>query len=370
MTSSIIKANIPNFNNFYTSNKSYLMTIICKTIENITQLTELKKQWGELNYRTNNGCIFTSPEWLLNWYHTFWQKNYQLVSVAIFREEHLIAFLPFYYQEKTVLLKEKKLYLLGQGEQESSEVASEYLDILVEPTEKNNIKALVNQHYINNTYDSIHIRAIKKDANVLQLFPIHYQLSGYQYLIEKKHWSRQLLSKNNRKRHSRCQNQLAHLNSKFIWIKPCDFEVYWQKMADFHQKRWQAKQEVGAFSHQQFHQFHQTLYAKRHYVYMSALQIEEEIIAVNYYLADDTTLYFYQSGWNETQHKKLSPGFALHIWSIENSDKNNYDFMMGQVDDSYKSKFNCEKYPLYDVNFQFKPIKQVLLKILKKIIST
>lgn len=60
----------------------------------------------------------------------------------------------------------------------------------------------------------------------------------------------------------------------------------------------------------------------------------------------------------------------MHIWSIENSDKNNYDFMMGQVDDSYKSKFNCEKYPLYDVNFQFKPIKQVLLKILKKIIST
>jgi len=81
------------------------------------------------------------------------------------------------------------------------------------------------------------------------------------------------------------------------------------------------------------------------------------------------TLHFYQSGWDETKYSKLSPGFALHLWSIENSSEDKYDFMLGGINDSYKTKFRTSKDPLYSIEINSKPIKSLFLKVLQKLTS-
>ena len=63
--------------------------------------------------------------------------------------------------------------------------------------------------------------------------------------------------------------------------------------------------------------------------------------AINYYYKANNTLYFYQCGWNIDEYANFSPGFALHVWSIQNSPCMQYDFMMGKKNNSYKNKFGC-----------------------------
>ncbi|WP_206483086.1 GNAT family N-acetyltransferase [Thalassotalea sp. G2M2-11] len=345
------------------------MTIICKKIENIKQLMALEPQWVDLNHRVNDGCIFTSPKWITTWYDTFWQMDWHLNCLAIFRNKKLIALFPLYYQFISSGLTEKKLFLLGQGEPDQSEVATEYPDILIEPKEKEVVYPYFLKSYCQRKFDSIHIRAVKPNANILEFLKVEHKLSGYQYTINNQQWDKSLLSKNNRNRYARCKNQLAKLNSKFVWIEPQDYPIYWHQMSKYHQARWQKKHLHGAFFHQDFHQFHHYFIEDKNNIRISALLVNEVIIAVNYYLVDKNTLYFYQSGWNESSYDKLSPGFALHVWSIENNNKLFYDLMMGPISNTYKNKFKPFKRPLYDVHHQFKPIKHLILKVLRKIIS-
>lgn len=349
------------------------MSITWQKITTLEQLSALREQWSVLNQRSNNNCIFTSPTWLLNWYGIYWQKNWQLHSFAVFKENKLIAFFPFYFQTTSTFLLQQRLFFLGQGESEKAEIASEYLDILIKTSEQDSILNMCNDYIQLNKFDLFTIRAIKQDSNIANLLSDHKQLIGYQYCINKNDWCISNLSKNNKSRYKRSKNQLTKLDAKFVWAKQEDYSYFWQKMKQFHQQRWQNKQQAGAFSESEFNKFHQQLFEQHDHdsisVKMSLIKIGDCIIAINYYLLSNDTLHFYQSGWDEIEYSQLSPGFALHLWSIENSSEDKYDFMLGGINDSYKAKFRTSKEPLYSIEINSKPIKSLFLKVLQKLTS-
>jgi len=239
------------------------MKIIWQKITSFQQLSALQKSWTLLNHRTNDNCLFTSPAWLLNWYNIFWQENWKLHCFAAFENDILIALLPFYYQKSKGVLSQKKLFLLGQGEPEKSEVASEYLDILIDDAmpaseiKKGLLKLQIKK------FDLLTVRAVKHDAKILQLFGEHKTLAGYQYYLNKNQWCASNLSKNNRSRYKRSNNQLEKMNAKFSWVPAKKFSAYWQVMKKFHQQRWQNKAHQGAFCELNFNLFHQNLLNKK-----------------------------------------------------------------------------------------------------------
>lgn len=346
------------------------MTISWKKIDNIEQLLGLEKQWHDLNIKANNGCLFTSPTWLLNWYNTFWQEEWKLNCYATFNQDELIALLPFYFQERTSIIKTRHLFLLGQGEQENTEIASEYLDIIIE---NNYVDEIINhcEHYLAlSKFDSFFTRAINHSAHILKIFPNHTQkLCGIKYYVTPYQWQEGSLSKNTRSRLKRSKNQLNKKGGEFFWVKDNDKLIYWQKMSQFHQNRWENKSCEGAFNQKEFNDFHHIMINNNKNTMMCALRINEQVIAINYYLLDANNLYFYQSGWDEDNYKQLSPGFSLHIWAIKNSNFKIYDFMMGNINNSYKSKFNCNQDKLFKVSIKFNPIKHLLVKILRKMFT-
>ena len=100
---------------------------------------------------------------------------------------------------------------------------------------------------------------------------------------------------------------------------------------------------------------------------MSAILINGIPIVINYYLHDHDTLYFYQCGWNENEYANLSPGFSLHIWSIINNPLKCYDFMMGNVNDNYKSSFKCNEIAtMYDITIYKNSFINFIYKKFKK----
>jgi hypothetical protein len=139
-------------------------------------------------------------------------------------------------------------------------------------------------------------------------------------------------------------------------------------MIEYHQARWNKKGKLGAFVQQNFQLFHQKFMKvnARKFVNISALIVNNKPIAINYYLTDKNTLYFYQCGWDEVNYSHFSPGLSLHLWSIENAKQPFYDFMKGELIDSYKGKFGCEQQPMTNIMIAINSKKLFIKKIIIK----
>ena len=158
-----------------------------------------------------------------------------------------------------MLISQRQLFLLGQGEPEKAEVASEYLDILIDKTKEVDILQSYQNFFTLNEFDTFYTRAVREHSNILKIFPKNKKLIGYQYLINKKEWCANDLSNNTKKRHKRSKNQLTKLNAELSWINPEEYSDYWKTMMRFHQQRWEKKNQAGAFSENKFTLFHQLL---------------------------------------------------------------------------------------------------------------
>ncbi|WP_158088321.1 GNAT family N-acetyltransferase [Colwellia chukchiensis] len=243
------------------------------------------------------------------------------------------------------------MYPIGQGEPEASEIASEYNDIYILVGYENEVLQLLSKELKTLKIDQIKWRATLHNSHINRLLKttFNYQpaATSARYIIKRDCWSFERLSKNTRDRYKRSVRQLNKVNATFQWIAAADFEHYAGRLAQFHQARWNKIGHAGAFAESDFNAFHKN-YRTNHpnHINISAIVVDNQPIAINYYLADKTTLYFYQCGWDESNYAKFSPGFALHIWSIEHCKLEYYDFMMGGLNDSYKAKFGCKKIPM------------------------
>jgi len=341
----------------------------------ITSYEQLAKLYIDFeNQNESRTSIFNSFIWLNIWYKTYWKNNWRLRCIAYFDENKLICLAPFYVQKSTSFPFINSLHLIGQGEDEIKEVSAEYLDIQITPDYVKKIYSRLVDDIQEIHFDTLILKAIfdhSHIANIVSLFQGNFsRRKCCQYIINSNIWSIDNTSKNTRSRIKRSHNQLKKLNAKVRWLLEDELESHWLLLKNFHQQRWNNKGLAGAFISPEFNQFHLSLIREnRNSVAMSAIFIDNIPIAVNYYLTDNNNCYFYQSGWDQENYTKLSPGFYLHFWSIEHCPRTYYDFMMGGVNDSYKAKFSGQKTPMqsfvYIKNKQKYFLNRVIIKIKK-----
>jgi hypothetical protein len=338
-------------------------------IEDVNQLRNYIEQWKELAQLTNAN-VFCSPEWIITWVSVYWQPNWQLKTILGFENQKLIVLAPLYIQKSNDFFCISTLMPLGQGEPEESEVLSEFQDVLIHPLKKNLYSQLAIQ-IKKIPWDNCRWNALLHTSHWIRIIQ-YFQHSkckeiGLRYLLSKHENYLSTLSKNKRNKWNRSKNKLSVLNSKFIWVDHADHKQYLQKLTSFHQLRWTKKNESGAFCSSEFINFHHSFQATQK-TKMSALLINDEPVAINYYLQDESTLYFYQCGWDESNYANLSPGFALHVWSILNNPFKFYDFMMAGKNDNYKNSFNCSKIqPMFRATINSSFTKNVINYIINKI---
>tara|TARA_R110001599_G_scaffold265265_1_gene465972 strand:- start:204 stop:1274 length:1071 start_codon:yes stop_codon:yes gene_type:complete len=306
------------------------------------QLVNYKHEWENLCVH-NADSLFSSPDWILNWINIYWQPSWKLHTLIGFRGDLLVALLPFYLQKSPNIFSINCLLPLGQGEPEESEICSEYQDVLFNKNDTELFQSVIGQ-IKNIPYDTIQFRNLLPCSNwsklVKHLPHNTIRATGQRYCISKKSIPPWVLSKNNKKKLNASKNKLASIGATFKWVSGDKFMDYWPILRDFHQHRWENKGKNGAFSSDEFSKFHH-LYSRTNKIKFSIIEIDNLPIAINYYLLSNNYLYFYQSGWDQKNYSKLSPGFALHVWSIQNNFADNYDFMVGGHSDSYKKRYGC-----------------------------
>ena len=342
-----------------------------RELTTIAQLDEIQAQWQELNQAQSSYKIFNSTFWIFSWLKTFWQEQWQLKVLTAWDGTKLIAIVPLYCQQGSSFSL-KTFYPLGQGEEETAEISSEYLDIVIQDEHREEITAEIIQWLKNLQADQLIWRALLAEStakNLLQELGIRNKMStATRYVVEQQSWSSKELSKNMRSRYRRGLNQLRKLDAKIDWVEKEHFDDYWQVMKEFHQQRWHNKNKQGAFYSDEFNHFHDQFRRQLpENIAMSAIWVNGSPIAIHYYFTDCSTLYFYQSGWNEVEYAKLSPGLLLHLWTIEHNKTATYDFMMGKKQDSYKANFNTKQETMYNAKIIFSPLKLLAVRLLTKI---
>jgi len=351
-------------------NKPNVNKIEWLLVEDITSLKEHIAQWQQLIIETESN-LFCSPEWIMTWIQTYWQPNWQLKTIIGFENKKLVAIAPLYIQPSNTLISLAKLLPLGQGEPEESEVLSEFQDIVLRHKTES-IYSEIAKQISSIKWNVICWNSALSKSSLVKVLPyLKHSITktvGQRYLLLESEDYLTTLSKNNRQKWNKCKNKLTSLNARFLWVLKEDFESYWQTMIIFHQKRWEKKDKQGAFFSQNFIDFHNN-YQKDNTTRISVLLINEEPIAINYYLQDFDTLYFYQCGWNDDSYAKLSPGFSLHLWSIINNPLKKYDFMLGSTNDSYKSSFGTStKEEMLNVIVQGSYFKYFINKFTSKLL--
>lgn len=306
------------------------------------------------------------------WYKCYWQKNWNLHSFAYYQDDKLACLVAFFIKKSNYPPFTKTLHLLGQGEAEHAEVALEYLDVFIKPEYEKQVYPLIIKEINKLNFDQCLVKAVFEDSHIAKILPhIKGALNKQFYIqfnVDNTQWQFAQLSKNTRSRINRCKNQLAKLDSTVRWLTTDEYNSAWEFLKGYHQHRWQNKGKTGAFSAPEFNNFHKAL-RKEHsnMVAMSAVFIGEQPIAIHYYLVSENTYHFYQSGWDEQNFSKLSPGLFLHYWSITNCPKKHYDFMMGGLNNSYKAKFNAGARAMLTLTVAKSPIKLFLSKAYNKL---
>lgn len=340
----------------------------CNKIED---LKSYHQYWQECFISTENS-FFYSPNWLIQWKNTFWDDNWSLHLYIAFNNDECVLYAPFYIKKSKHFPYIKTLSLFGQGEDELFEISSEYQDVFVQKNHSYLLNEL-NQKLTTLDCDNIKFNALLDSAHILKLLPnmekSYIKNVGTRYVYSSKTDQVPQLSKNNRSKLNKCKNKLTALNASFIWVKKEDFATYWGLMKQFHQTRWSKLGKTGAFCHDEFSEFHNDFRENNQEdIKISAVLVNNKPIAIHYYFASNDTLYFYQSGWDEENYAIVSPGFALHIWSMNNCPETFYDLMMGSIHNSYKAKLGCNhNSKMYNVVLVRNKLKHVLAKLINKL---
>ncbi|PCJ27294.1 MAG: hypothetical protein COA96_03670 [SAR86 cluster bacterium] len=319
-----------------------------KTIAERDQFLDLKHDWDILSAADDNASLCNAFEWVESWIHSYWTPEFRLHITVIESNSKVVAILPLYLD-----MEKRKCLLLGSGEPECCEVASEYLDFLVSTASFAREEIYT---YIANCLSSIPCSSMEfvNCLNSSHVFKIAEEMSlsivaatGKQYRLGlNKDYSQlqQGFSKNQKKKSREILNRFHKTNElMFKTVTNDDYSENWMVLRNLHTKDWQSRGKSGAFVSNVFNDFH--AYMNRQYPNIqqlfSYLLHDNEVIAINHYYRYKKVLYFYQAGSVKHNYKRFSPGYLLHnlcLSELSGSDLE-YDFMKGSLKNSYKAKF-------------------------------
>jgi len=315
----------------------------------------LQDEWRcfQNSFEDPHSSPFLSWDWLYLWWQTYRRPFWSLAVGVIRYDNRIVAIFPFYI--KTLFIR--RLYFIGTGELECEEVASEYLDCLIE---KNNFEAYTRSlewlHGFLPSVDMLVFERMLVSADLLSILPktdfpccmspeygARYKLdlrSGLDIVTDR-------FDSNLKRRYRKYRKRLLSVDNS-IRVECCgdaaQLDDYFSDLKKLHEIRWQSKGKLGAFSSKNFRRFHR-LYAQsllsRGGLYFLRVYVDGVLAACLYMFDACSVRYFYQAGF-ESDMQHLAPGHLSHFVAIENAVEQGYaeyDFMLGVSQGSYKAQY-------------------------------
>jgi CelD/BcsL family acetyltransferase involved in cellulose biosynthesis len=266
----------------------------------------------------------------------------------------------------------RRLELLGSGENEEDEIASEYIGLIAETgredevadaaaraLESGELGAFDEMVLSRMNGDSASTQALTSALAIHSLAPAPLAEAPAYYISLPETWDEYLalLSSSRRYRLKRALRDFEKWSGgehEVIRSKePGDLTKGFQILADLHAERWRASGRGGAFASTRFFAFHERVLPvllEQNALELIRLEVRGEPVAAVYNIVWDGRVHFYQSGRKMDVPKKIRPGVILHAFAIQTAIDNGrreYDFLAGTA--RYKEELSTATRPLSSV---------------------
>lgn len=347
------------------------MTYTIRVVKTDTDFANLEKIWNELLTISPANNYFLSWEWLWNWWQVYSETDDRLMVLLVEKEKEIIGIAPFYVRKTFLggIYPVRRMMFLGTQEKGSGEVGSDYMDVIYREGEERGVVNILFQAIVHHDIcDDIYLSKMDTSTKTFSLFQeeagnlkffsriadefvspyIKLPSTWDDYLSELAPSMRYKIRNERRK----LQKHSNVLISKIEHVE--DLPRGFEELTRLHKKRWESRGMEGAFSHEQFDQFHKRimpLMLNRGHLELVLLSENSNNKAVLYNIVYKNKIYFYQSGIDITD-KKAAFGYVLHSYCIEDAIKRGieeYDFLPKGRSDDYKGRFAKDYRALSDL---------------------
>ena len=339
------------------------------TITGIEEFAELEQHWEQLVDKDEQAGIFNG--WTWNW---LWWQHYshlgELHILLVKQADELVAIVPLYRTITCTLrfVRADTLRFLGSG----GDTSPDDLTVITLPAARQAALIAVCDHLLNALFPArLQLTDLPEDSTFWQLLqPRLSAQRGYLGPVEK-HGRRQAIlpdnwndylcqiSRNTRKQFKRRRNRLQRAG--IVKFKCCESASELARASEaliaLHRARWEGKGETGSFRTDSYIGFHQDLMRallQRDELWLMTLELDDQIIGVEYAFCINRTLAFFQTGFDPA-YEHLSPGHLLMTQAIETGIErgvNRIDLLKG--DYPYKTSYASDVHVSVNVDY-FKP---------------
>lgn len=318
----------------------------------------LLPDWSRLCSLTAQPRLMQSPAWLGPWWEVFGDKSRELRVIAVRESSRLVGVAPFLARTHRYRpgIPFRRLELLGSGENEADEIASDYLGITSEagkekPVAEKVVEALYSKEMP--TWDELVCERMTAVSTATSEFvwalgqkksSFSIQPDGKTFYIPlPSSWEEYLASLSSSRRY-RVKRALKDY-TKWAGQEPelkrvenvSEITPALDTLAELHKERWQENGHEGVFASEKFNGFHQRIVKKLFdagSLELVWLEVEGKPVVSLYSIIEDESVYFYQSGRKTDVPKRVLLGTVAHALAIKDAiERGNreYDFLAGEA---------------------------------------
>jgi len=341
------------------------------------EFASLADQWQRLAAIDEQATIFNDWSW-----NSLWWEHYkhlgELHVVLVYDKELLVGVGPFYRCRGKAMWFSSvdTLRFIGTG----GDTSPDDLNILAHPSVQKEVADAVCEHLFGQQFHRILLSDVSQRSAFYPVFKSRAEsTTGYvrtpdihtrRFADLPSDWSsyRAQISRNTHKQIKRRKNRLNALGN--VELKLCrteqEVETAFDALVRLHVSRWQSRGHSGSFGSEQYCRFHQALMRKlflEDQLWLITLEVDKDIIAVEYMFLYKQTLLFFQTGFNP-EFERLSPGNVLIAHAIQLAIElgvRRIDLLKG--DYSYKSSYANQELCSADVGFYAKGLNSVMAKV-------
>ena len=332
-----------------------------RILTDVSELEGLVPAWRRLLGRAVHAEPVRTPVWLLAWWRQFGEADgRELRAVAVEDRGELVGLVPLAIRGATHrrAIPVRRVELLGTGENEADEIASDYVGALVVRGRQADVARVVTDAIVDGSlgeWDELRLPAMScEDPFVPRLaealrrrgLAASVTRSGEAYFVSlPRSWSTYLRELGSSRRYvvTRSLRELDRWAGKGGWelrsaVTAADLDEGRRVLHDLHAERWSAAGRRGAVASARFKRFHDEVMPRLLAGEDGAsldllwLTVRGQPIAASYSVVFANKVYFHQSGRRLDVPKTLRPGIAMHALAIQRSieaGRREYDLLQG-----------------------------------------
>ena len=355
-------------------------------IQDTEQFKILKDDWNQLVENSTHPQPFLLWEWIFTWWEVYAKSTYQLMILAVYEDDKLVAIAPFYVDNSHILLK-GRLRMLGEGEAFEDEVVSHYPDVITLSESRESVVGALVDYLLNNESDwnfgqfrfMLGNSVLNDMQKRLAVHYDHYTVSSSQsYAIELPQSPEEYIASLSRSMRKQYRSRLNRMekSGEIKILSANEFDDPHEALEileRLHRARWETRDVSCIFDSIAFKTFHKKLLNRlldQGVIDIRVMYHNEKAVAAVHNFNFQKRCYSYQSGFSSEDDKRFSPMVVFDILEIQalvSAGYIQYDYLSAEGDNSYKEKFKCGTEPVYETLWLKRGWQSILMQSYRRL---